>query len=43
VYGKLYGPLAPELIGQQVEVEERDGRFVVWANGTEVNDFERQS
>ncbi len=43
VYGKLYGPLAPELIGQQVEVEERDGRFIVWADGTEVSDFERQS
>jgi len=43
VYGKLYGPLEAELIGQQVEVEERDGRFIVWAGGAEVGDFERQS
>lgn len=43
VYGKLYGPLEPELIGQQVEVEERDGRFIVWAGGAEVGDFERHS
>jgi hypothetical protein len=43
VYGKLYGPLEPDLVGQQVEVEERDGRFIVWAGGAEVGDFERQS
>lgn len=43
VYGKLYGPLEPELVGQQVEVEERDGRFIVWIGGAEVGDFERQS
>ena len=43
VYGKLYGPLESELIGQQVEVEERDGRLIVWAGGAEVGDFERQS
>ena len=43
VYGKLYGPLEPELIGQQVEVEERDGRFIVWADGAEAGDFERES
>jgi hypothetical protein len=42
VYGKLYGPLAPELTGQQVEVEERDGRFIVWAGSSEVGDFEQQ-
>jgi hypothetical protein len=43
VYGKLYGPLEPELIGQQVEVEERDDRFIVWAGEAEVGNFERQS
>lgn len=43
VYGKLYGPLEPELIGQQVEVEDRDGRFIVWAGASEVGNFEHQS
>lgn len=42
LYGKLYGPLDPELIGQQIEVEERDDRFIVWVGGAEVGDFERQ-
>ena len=43
VYGKLYGPLEVDLIGQQVEVEERDDRLIVWAGGAEVGDFERQT
>lgn len=42
VYGKLYGPLDHDLIGQQVEVEERDERFIVRAGAQEVGDFERQ-
>ncbi len=42
VYGKLYGPLDQELIGQQVEVEERDERFIVRSGAREVGDFERQ-
>ena len=41
VYGKLYGPLDPALIGRQVEVEERDDRFIVWADADEVGNFER--
>ena len=42
VGGKLYGPLAQELVGQSVEVEERDARIVVFAEGDEVGSFERQ-
>ncbi len=42
VGGKLYGPLEPELIGQQVEVAERGGRLVVYWGTDEVGSFERQ-
>jgi hypothetical protein len=42
VYGKLYGPLDHDLIGQQVEVEEREGTFVVWSGSQEVGTFARQ-
>ena len=42
VGGKLYGPLDQELAGQQVEVEERDGRIVVWSGSTEVASFDQQ-
>ena len=42
VGGKLYGPLDQGLVGQQVEVEERDGRIVVWSGGTEAGSFEQQ-
>ena len=43
VDGKLYGPLSPELVGQQVEVEERDSQIVVWSGPVEVGSFERQA
>jgi hypothetical protein len=43
VYGKLYGPIAADLVGQQVEVEERDNQLVVWSGTNEVGSFERQS
>ncbi len=42
VGGKLYGPLDAELVGEQVEVEERDGRIVVWSQGAETATFELQ-
>ena len=42
VGGKLYGPLEPELVGEQVEVEERDGRIVVRVNGAETASFQLQ-
>ena len=42
VDGKLYGPLSPELVGQQVEVEERNSQLVVWSGPLEVGTFERQ-
>ena len=42
VGGKLYGPLDQALIGQQVEVEERNGRIVVWSGPAEVGSFEQQ-
>ncbi len=42
VGGKLYGPLDQELVGQQVEVEERDGRIVVWSGSTKVASFDQQ-
>jgi hypothetical protein len=42
VGGKLYGPLEQEFVGQQVEVEERDDRIVVFAGNNEVGSFERQ-
>jgi hypothetical protein len=42
VGGKLYGPLGPELVGQSVEIEERDGRLVVFSEGDEVGSFEQQ-
>ena len=43
VDGKLYGPLSPELVGQQVEIEERDSQLVVWSGAVEVGSFERQT
>jgi hypothetical protein len=42
VGGKLYGPLQQEYVGQQVEVEERDDRIVVFSGTNEVGSFERQ-
>ena len=42
VGGKLYGPLDQALVGQQVEVEERDGRIVAWYGSAEVGSFEQQ-
>ncbi len=42
VGGKLYGPLDPELVGQQVEVEEQQGRLVVFSGPDEIGSFERQ-
>jgi len=42
VGGKLYGPLDAALVGEQVEVEERDGRIVVWSHGAETAAFELQ-
>ncbi len=42
VGGKLYGPLDAALVGEQVEVEERDGRIVVWTRGAETATFELQ-
>ena len=42
VGGKLYGPLDQELVGQQVEVEERDDKIVVYSNGNEAGTFDRE-
>lgn len=42
VGGKLYGPLAPELVGQSVEIEDRNGQLVVFSGQDEVGAFERQ-
>src|SRR5688500_12532908 len=42
VGGKLYGPLEADLVGEQVDVEEREGRIVVFAGQNEVGNFERQ-
>ena len=42
VGGKLYGQLDQALVGEQVEVELRDGRLVVWSGQDEVGSFEQQ-
>ena len=42
VRGQLYGPLPQELAGQQVEVEERDGKIIVRSEGNEVGSFEQR-
>ena len=42
VRGKLYGPIEPELVGRQVEVEEQGSRLVVFSGPDEIGSFERQ-
>ncbi len=42
VRGTLYGPVEQRLIGEQVEVEERDNTIVVWFDNVEVGQFEQQ-
>ena len=43
VHGKLYGPLDPQYIGRQVEVEERDGQVVVYSESVEIGSFEQEA
>lgn len=40
VGGKLYGPVEQHLVGEQVEVEEREGKVVVWFDNAEVGQFQ---
>lgn len=42
VGGKLYGPVEQQLVGEQVEVEERDGKVIVWFRNAEAGQFEAQ-
>jgi|GEM_PF-6640132 hypothetical protein len=41
--GKRYGPLPEALIGEYVEVEERDGKIFILHNGTPMATYDLQS